>query len=150
MALGTPRGRLIRQLLTESLLLGCCGGLAGLGVAWALIRIAPPLVPPNAIPVSTPFGLDGMVVLFTLGASLLTSMVFSLAPAIAALRVDLLASLREGGRGSSASPGPRRFRQTMVALQVAIALMLVVSTSLLSQSLNQLTRTAPASICTTF
>ena len=142
-ALGASRTRLVRQLLTESMLLSLLGGAAGLLVGWLLIRAAPAIVPPNAIPATVPMRINGLVAGFTLGIALATGIIFGLAPAIAAMRVDVQNSLKEGGRGSTGGVLRRRFRQAMVAVQVAVALMLLTTAALMQQSLSRLTQTAP-------
>jgi predicted permease len=142
-ALGATQSRLIRQMLTESLLLGLIGGAAGLGVAWNLIRIAPSIVPPNAIPATVPIQLNAAVVWFTLGLSVLTSLIFGLAPALSGMRLDVQESLKDGGRGSTMGRRRQQFRQAMVALQVAVALMLLISATLMRESLNKLNQTDP-------
>ena len=142
-ALGAGRARLIRQLLTENLLLAVIGGAAGLAVGWMLIHVAPSIVPPNAIPAARPVRLNAAMVWFTLALSAATGIVFGLAPTLAGLRVDLQSSLKEGGRGSTAGRGQHRLRQAMVAIQVAVALMLLVSATLMSESLNRVTQIDP-------
>ncbi len=137
-SLGATRGRLTRQLLTESVLLSLTGGAAGLALAWLLISAAPGIVPPGTIPVSAPFRLSPLVVLFTLGISLLTGILFGLAPALAATRPDVQESLKDASRGSTAGRGRRRFRQAMVAIEVGLALMLLAGAGLMIQSLQNL------------
>ena len=142
-ALGAGPGRLVRQLLTESLLLALCGGAAGLLVGWMLIRIAPSIVPPNAIPATVPIQLNAFVVAFTLAVTLAAGVVFGLAPAISGMRVDVQGALKDGARGSTAGLLRQQFRQAMVAIQVAVALMLLASAALMQQSLNKLTQADP-------
>jgi putative ABC transport system permease protein len=137
-SLGATRGRLTRQLLTESVLLALTGGATGLGLGWLLIAAAPGIVPPSTIPVSAPIRLSGMVILFTLGISLLTGILFGLVPALAATRPDVQESLKDSSRGSTAGRGRRRFRQIMVTVEVALALMLVASAGLMIESLQKL------------
>lgn len=145
-ALGAGRGRLVRQLLTESLLLSVLGGVAGLIVGWLLIRAAPSIVPPNAIPATVPIKVNWLVAGFTLLVALVTGVIFGLAPALSAMRVDVQSSLKDGSRGSTGGTLRRRFRQTMVAVQVAVALMLLASAALMQQSLSKLTQTDPGVI----
>ncbi|HYO63020.1 MAG TPA: ABC transporter permease [Pyrinomonadaceae bacterium] len=137
LALGAGRGRLIRQLLTESLLLSVLGGAAGLALGWwavDLLRAAPP--PPGVLPVSLDFSLDGRVLLFTLGVSVVTGLVFGLAPALQASRPDLIPTLKN----DSQSPGERRHRRlslrnALVVTQVALSLVLLVGAGLFVRSL---------------
>jgi predicted permease len=142
-ALGASQGRLIRQLLTESLLLSFLGGAAGLAVAWMLLRIAPSLIPPNAIPATVPIQLNAAMVFFTLALTAVTGIIFGLVPAVAGMRLDVQGSLKDGSRGATTGHRRQQFRQAMVAIQVAVALMLVVSAALMSQSLNKLTQIDP-------
>jgi len=138
-SLGATRARLIRQLLTESVILALIGGLAGLGLARALIRAAPSLLPPNALPTGVPVELNNSVVLFTLCISVATGVLFGLAPALAMTRPDVQETLKDSSRSSTGGRGQRIFRQTMVTLEVALALMLLVTAGLMSTSLRNLT-----------
>jgi putative ABC transport system permease protein len=139
LSLGATSGRVIRQLLTESVILSVTGGALGLGLAWQLIRLAPAFVPPNAIPAAAPIELNLTVVLFTLGVSIMTGILFGLAPALTLTKPDLQASLKESARGTTAGSGRQRFRQAIVAVEVALALMLVASAVLMIESLRALT-----------
>jgi putative ABC transport system permease protein len=138
-ALGATSGRVVRQLLTESVLLSVAGGSAGLVLAWQLIRLAPKFVPPSAIPSAVPIALNGAVVLFTLGVGLVTGVLFGLAPALAVTKPDVQETLKNSTRGASGGRGRKRFLQVMVALEVALALMAVASAVLLTESLRRLT-----------
>jgi putative ABC transport system permease protein len=141
-SLGASRSRLVGQLLTESALLALAGGGLGLAIAWALIRVAPKIVPPNAIP-GGPVELSVPVVWFTLTVSVLTCILFGLAPALAAARGDVQPALKDSSRGATAGRKRLRFRQIMVAAEVAIALMLLAITGLMIASLRDLTRVDP-------
>jgi predicted permease len=131
-ALGASRGRVIRQLLTESVLLSVVGGGLGLLLAaWGtrvILRILP-----DALPRSREISLDTHVLLFTLGISLLAGVFFGLAPALKALRPDLQDTLKEGGRGSSGSR--HRVQNVFVASEMALALVLLVGAGLMIRSL---------------
>ncbi len=136
-ALGARAGRIVRQLLTESVVLAAAGGLLGLLLAtWgvrALVAAAPPTLPRlEAI------GLDGWVLAFSAIVTVGTGVLFGLAPALHAARPDLSNALTEGGRGGSAGVGRQRFRRGLVVCQVALALMLVVGAGLLIQSFARL------------
>jgi predicted permease len=132
-ALGAPAGRIVRQLLTESVLLAVAGALAGLVIAaWgvrALVAAAPPTLPRlDAI------GVDGWVLSFTAALALGTGLLFGLVPAVQVARPDLAGALAEAGRGGTVG-GPRpRFRRGLVVSQIALALILVVAAGLLVQS----------------
>ncbi len=137
-SLGATKARLTRQLLTESVLLSLMGGFLGLGLAWLLIRAAPGIVPPDAIPTAAPIELSYVVVLFTLGISVITGLLFGLAPAITAARPDIQETLKDSSRGSTSGRGRQRFRQTMVSAEVALALMLLASAGLMTESLRKM------------
>lgn len=141
-ALGASRGRVMRQVLTESTLLACVGGSLGLLLALlgtdTLIRMSP-----VNIPRLTQFNLDGRVLAFTSLVSLLTGLLFGLAPAVYGFKSDLAQSLKEGGRGSSEGAHGGRVRGTLVAGEVAVALVLLVGAGLLIQSFLRLERVLP-------
>jgi putative ABC transport system permease protein len=135
-ALGAGRGRVIRQLLVESLLLAILGG--GLGIllaSWGLEAL--PTLGAKNIPRMQEISLDRWALGFTLGVSLLTGVIFGLAPAFQAVKFDLSASLKEGGRASTSSKG-RRLRSALVVTEVALSLMLLVGAGLLIKSFLRL------------
>jgi putative ABC transport system permease protein len=137
-SLGATRGRLTRQLLTESVLLACAGGAAGIGLAWWLIRIAPTVLPPTALSTSAPIELNRLVVLFAVAITAVTGILFGIAPALAATRFDVQSSLKDSSRGSTGGPAKQRFRQIMVAAEVAVALMLLAGAGLMIESLQKM------------
>ena len=137
-SLGATKSRLTRQLLTESLLLSLLGGTLGLGLAWLLIRAAPGIVPPDAIPTAAPIQLSYVVVLFTMAISVITGILFGLAPAMTAARPDVQETLKDSSRGSTSGRGRQRFRQIMVMGEVAVALMLLASAGLMTESLRKM------------
>ncbi len=140
-ALGASRGRVMWQFLMESMLLGLAGGIAGLVLgAWTsggLARLIPQELPLNGIPI------DHRVLGFTLFISLLTGVVFGLAPALQASKLDLNGSLKEGGRTSGAGSGHHRIRSLLVVSEVALALVLLISAGLMVQSLWRLLKVDP-------
>ncbi|HSF42212.1 MAG TPA: ABC transporter permease [Thermoanaerobaculia bacterium] len=138
-ALGAGRPRLIRQLLTESVLLAVLAAAVGLLLAWLGLRIVT-AVGPADIPRLDEVGIDGRVLAFTLLVSLVTAVLFGLAPALQAARPDLTSSLKEGGK-SSASRGSRRLRSLLVVAEVALALVLLVGAGLVIRSFLHLQRT---------
>jgi len=137
-SLGATRARLTRQLLTESVLLACAGGAAGIGLAWWLIRIAPAILPPAALSTAAPIELNRLVVLFSVAITAVTGVLFGIAPALAATRFDIQSSLKDSSRGSTGGPAKQRFRQIMVAAEVAVALMLLAGAGLMIESLQKM------------
>jgi putative ABC transport system permease protein len=132
-ALGAGRGRIIRQLLAESLLLAITGGSMGLLLASLGLRLLPALGSEN-IPRLQEVTLDARVLGFTLLTSLLTSVVFGLVPAYQAVKFDLQTALKEGGRAAASARGRSRLRATLVVAEVALSLVLLVGAGLLIKS----------------
>ena len=140
LALGAARARVVRQLLTESVVLSLAGGVAGLAVAWAGTRAVLAAVP-GGLPRMESIGVDGWVLAFTLGLSLVTGVVFGLAPALQVSATDLHETLKEGSRGSST--GHRRLRSVLVVSEVAAALVLLAGAGLMLRTLWSLGRVHP-------
>jgi len=139
-ALGANPMRVIRQLLTESILLASAGGALGLLLAvWATRVILASL--PGALPRSSEVSLDSHVLLFTLALSLSAGIIFGLAPALKTSRVDLHEILKESGRGSSGAR--HRLQGVFVVVEVAMALVLLVGAGLMLRSLSALWRVDP-------
>ncbi|HLY18704.1 MAG TPA: ABC transporter permease [Bryobacteraceae bacterium] len=139
LSLGAGRGRLVRQLLTESVLLAVMGGAAGLAVAWgglALIRAANP----GDLPFMDSVRLDAGALGFMMAVSMLTGILFGLAPAFQSARTDLNATLKEGGRTGAGSHSHGRARAALVISEIAVSLMLLVGAALLLRSLANIER----------
>jgi putative ABC transport system permease protein len=130
-ALGASRGRLVRQLMTESVILALLGGAAGLALAYAGVRSFV-VFGPEDIPRISEIGLDGRVLAFSVAVSLLTGLIFGLAPAIQSSKTDLHDSLKEGGRGSTS--GRHRLRDLLVVSEVGLALVLLIGAGLMIRS----------------
>jgi putative ABC transport system permease protein len=140
LALGSDRGCVIRQLLTESLLLALPGGLAGAGLAGltvSLLNVAKP-----AILVRYPtIAIDLRTLLFTFGLTLLTGLIFGMAPALSAARIDIQEALKSGGSGQSSGPRAARLRQGLVVVELGVSLVLLIGAGLLARSFLKLAHT---------
>ena len=130
-SLGATRGRLVRQLLTESMLLSTLAGVAGAALAFGALRAILAMVPPDSIPDEAQVVIDRPVLLFTFGVSFVTALVFGLAPALHASRGQLVTALKESGRGIGV--GFRRISASsgLVIVEVAMSLVLVVGATLM-------------------
>ena len=136
-AVGASRGRIICQLITESMLMALAAGVAGLILAvWgsaALVALAPTDVPRLA-----ETGIDGWVLAFTLGVSVIASLLFGLAPALHASRVDLNDALKQGGGRAAVGGGAGRMRGALVVAEIALSVILLAGAGLLIKSFNAL------------
>jgi predicted permease len=141
-ALGAGRARIVRQLLIESLALAAMGGLLGLLLAKlainALIRLGPEQLPRLEM-----ISLDGRIFAFTLIISVLTGLLFGMAPALQSLKINLNESLKEGGRAASCGKRQRQTRGALVVAEVALALALLLGAGLLMRSFLKLQNTDP-------
>jgi putative ABC transport system permease protein len=141
-ALGAARGRLIRQLLTESVLLALLGGVAGLVLAFWGVRGLVAISPPD-VPRITEAGINLTVLGFTLLICLVTGVGFGLAPALQSGNVHLSETLKEGGRGSAAGAGGNRLRGILTAAEVSLALVLLIGAGLMIKSFVRLQKVNP-------
>jgi putative ABC transport system permease protein len=135
-ALGAGRWRIVRQLLTESLLLAAGGGLLGLAFAWAGVRALVAISPANT-PRIDDVSVDGAVLAFTLGVALATGLLFGLLPALQTTKADSAETLKDGGRGSSGA-GRHRLRAVLVVSEVSLSLVLLVGAGLMTKSFLRL------------
>jgi putative ABC transport system permease protein len=140
-ALGAGRWRLLRQVLTESLLLSLAGGAVGLLLAQMGVQVLTSLAPAE-IPRLDQIGVDGMVLGFTFAACILTSLLCGLMPAVSASKTDLQDALKEGGRGLTGSSS-RRLRHLLVVFEIALSLVLLVGAGLMITSFIRLQAVAP-------
>jgi putative ABC transport system permease protein len=141
-AMGASRGRVIRQLLTESVLLSLAGGLLGAIIAFAAIGVLPKIAG-DSIPQGAPIGLDPWVLAFTAVVSLFTGLLFGIVPALRTAKLDLRETLNEGSRGSTAGPGQHVLRGALVAMEIALAMLLLVGSGLLLRSFSRLQEVPP-------
>jgi predicted permease len=137
-ALGAGRGRILRQLVSESLLLGLVGGLLGLALAIWGTHVLLGLAPPDEIPRLDAITADMRVLIFTIVLSVIAGVVFGLFPALTSSRVTVAGSMRSSGRGASDTRARRRMRQGLVVAQVALAFILLVGSGLLIRSFARL------------
>lgn len=139
-ALGANRAQLVRQLITESLVLSVAGGALGLGLAkWALSPVLAVL--PASLPRTENIGLNVPVLLFTFAISVAIGILFGLTPALKSSKPDLEAALKEGGRGSAV--GHQRAQRILVTAQTALTLILLVGAGLLFRTIQQLWQVNP-------
>jgi predicted permease len=142
LAIGAGRGRIVRQLLTESMLLALLGGVLGLGLAYQASGVIMASFPPVPYPVSLEFAPDGDVLKWMLVVSLLTGVIFGLAPALLASRTDLVAVIK----GAAAVPSRRRrwnLRGALVVAQVTISIIVLICAGLFIRSLGKVRQTDP-------
>ncbi|HVG29684.1 MAG TPA: ABC transporter permease [Pyrinomonadaceae bacterium] len=141
-ALGAGRWRIVRQLLTESVMLALLGAALGVLLAMWGVDVLSGMSAGN-IPRAGEVGIDARVLCFTLGVSVATGLLFGLAPALASSRPDLNESLKEGSRGGASSPRRQRVRSALVVSEVALALVLLVGAGLLLKSFARLQNVHP-------
>ncbi|HET8947005.1 MAG TPA: ABC transporter permease [Candidatus Polarisedimenticolia bacterium] len=137
-ALGAGRGRLLRQLLVESVALSAAGGAAGLLGAWWAVRAINGALPPNTLPVPE-IGLDPTVLLFAAGLTIFTGLLFGIVPAWRSAKTDLNEVLKQAGRGESGRVRAA-LRTTLATAEIALATILLIGAGLLIRSLGNLQR----------
>ncbi len=141
-ALGAARSRIIRQLLSETAVLGLLGGVIGIALAYWGVRALSSLLPEN-LPRVNAIRVDNFVLIFALLLSAIASVAFGLVPALFASKSDIQASLREGGGRSGESGNRRRARSFLAAAEIALAMVLLVAAGLLLRSFSKLTSVSP-------
>jgi putative ABC transport system permease protein len=140
-ALGAGRWRLIRQFLTENVVLSLAGGVAGIAVGYAGVAWLKSLVPPFSLPREVDVQVDPRVLLFAVVVSVFTGILFGLAPAFQATSPDLANSMKDGGRGASTGGSRGRLRDALVVAEVAVAFILLAGSGLLIRSFFSLLST---------
>jgi hypothetical protein len=140
-ALGAPFGSLLRQFTAESLLLAAIGGGAGCLIVMASAPLLPSLVP-MALPVGT-VEVSGAVLAFAVGISLVTGLVFGVAPAFPMMRSSIVGNLKEGSRGSSVGQAHHRMRNLLVGCEIGFSLVLLAAAGLLMHSFWNVSRVDP-------
>ncbi len=138
-AMGAGTGRLVRQLVTESVVLGVIGGTAGLALAYGAVQVLISAQPGN-IPRLDEVGINQAVIWFTLALSLITSLLFGVMPALQATGRTLTDALRQGGRGGSGGRAGHRARAALVVGEMALAVVLLTGAGLLIRSFVELSR----------
>jgi predicted permease len=137
LAIGASRSRLVRQLLTESVLLSFLGGVGGLGLAWAVVQAFQASPPPSgALPLAIDFAIDRRVLLFSVGLSFVTGIVFGLAPALHASRPSLLPALKDASAESDERGRRFNLKKILVVTEVALSLLLLIAAGLFVRSLQ--------------
>jgi putative ABC transport system permease protein len=142
-ALGAGRVRLVKQLLTECVLLGLAAAPLGLAIAYVGVWLLDNAVPPGMVPYYIHWEISSRGIAYTFAVSALTGIVFGLAPALQAGRLNLQEALRDGARGSGQSGRRARVRNTLVVLEIALSLVLLVGASLFVRSFLNLQQASP-------
>jgi putative ABC transport system permease protein len=133
-ALGAARWRIVRQLLTESILLALIACPIGIGISFWMLDLVLASIPDGDMPYYMVFAIDRPVLMYTVGISVLTGVIFGLAPALQAIRSDLQSALKEGGRGSGTGHARHRMRTALVIGEVALSLVTLIGAALFVRS----------------
>ena len=143
MAIGAGRARLIRQLLTESVLLSFIGGALGVLLSFGITRAIVALIPPDYVPNEARIAINGYVLLFAVAVSMLTGILFGLVPALRSSRPDLSDTLKDGGNGAGGSTRGQSVRSGLVVVEIALSVVLLAGASLTIRTFVQILRTDP-------
>ncbi|MEK7400934.1 MAG: ABC transporter permease [Gemmatimonadota bacterium] len=133
-ALGAGRGRIVRQLLTESVILALIACPIGIGIAYWLLDVIKASIPEGDMPYFIVFQIDGPVLIYTVLVAVLTGLIFGMAPALQAVRGNLQGALKDGGRGSGTGGGRHRLRTVLAVGEIALSLVLLVGAALFVKS----------------
>jgi putative ABC transport system permease protein len=142
-AIGAGRGRLVRQLLTESVLLSVVGGALGVLFALGATQLIVALIPPDYVPNEARITINGYVLLFSLAVSMLTGILFGLAPALRSSRPNLVGTLKDGGGGATGSLRGRVMRSWLVVTEISLSVILLAGASLAVRGFVQVLRVDP-------
>ena len=137
-SLGAGRGRLVRQFLTENVLIALVGGVFGLGIGYGMMRWLQLLVPPFSFAREADVRMDARVLLFAMAISVVTGLLFGVVPALQATSPDLTGVMKDGGRGSTDRMGRKRLREALIVAEVALAFILLAGSGLMLQSFYRL------------
>src|SRR5439155_8193322 len=135
LAIGASRGRLVQQLLSETVVMSALGAAAGVALAWMMTRVAASIRPPIPIPLELALRIDGRVLLFTAAVTMVAAMVAGLAPALKATRPNLVNELKSDVVSAQAGGRQWTLRDGLVATQIAVTTVLLVAAGLLTRSL---------------
>ena len=133
-SIGASRGRLIRQLLVESFVLAAAGGIFGYLFAWGGLKAVIAVMPPDTLPSESVIELNSAVLVFTVGVTLITTLLCGLVPALHAVRGELHPRLKDSGRGVNAGSRHGGFRAALVVVEVALAIVLLAGAGLMMRS----------------
>jgi predicted permease len=140
-ALGAARHRIVRQLLTESVLLSLAGGLVGIGLAYVAVPLLVALMPEYSVPHEAAIQVNGAVLLFTFGIAVLTGIVFGMAPALQLAKTDVRDAMQDTGRGFAGSTRAGKTRSALIVVEVALTMVLLVGAGVAIRGFLALTAT---------